>query len=75
MFSSGFLPCPGCGESLAREAVDAHRCSREREVEFQMFHLRHDLAAFEDRFRAYLRTPEGRFETWQAEQMVHDAAG
>lgn len=37
-----------------------------------MFELRDDIAMLETRWRAYLRSPTGRFEVWLAERQVRD---
>lgn len=70
LFSSRFMPCSECGESVERAAADAHRCSRERLVDYQMFGLRHEVANFEARMRHYLYSASGRFEVWLAARHV-----
>jgi hypothetical protein len=64
------IPCAECGEVVDREAADAHRCDRERWLEFQMRVLRGDLLAFDRELEEYLSSPEGRFETWLAAREV-----
>jgi hypothetical protein len=66
VFSSRFLPCPHCGESVDRRGQAAHSCNPERRVDYQMFRLRDDVAAFDAQLRRYLDSAAGRFETWLA---------
>jgi len=44
----------------------AHRCERPRYVEYQMLLLRLQIAAFDQQFNDWLRTPQGRFESFYA---------
>lgn len=75
MFSSPYMPCAECGESVQRSAAAAHRCDRERLVEYQMFALRDDIAEFEPRMQQYLQSASGRFETWLAARQIRENAG
>lgn len=61
-----YMPCPDCGESVSAELRDEHVCDVERWVTYQLFRLRHDVAALDDEIAAYLDTPSGRFELWDA---------
>jgi hypothetical protein len=70
VFASRYLPCADCGASVERTIAPGHRCSTERLVEFQLFGLREDIAAFEGRLRQYLHTNLGRFEAWLAARQV-----
>jgi hypothetical protein len=63
-----FMPCPDCGESVAKDARDEHRCDDERWLTFQLFQLREEIGSFEDQVAAYLDSPGGRFELWDAER-------
>jgi hypothetical protein len=63
-----FMPCSRCGAAVERGKRDNHVCSRARLVEFQMFHVRHELAALDAEVTAYFKTPQGRFELWLAER-------
>lgn len=74
VFSSRFMPCPDCGESIDVAVTDSHRCARKREVDYQMFRLRGEVDSFEDRLQNYLRTSAGRFEMWLAARRVRDSA-
>ncbi len=74
MFGSRYMPCEHCGESLDRLAPPSHTCSPERRADFEMFALRADVAAFEERFRTYTETTAGRFDVWLAAQEVRRAA-
>jgi hypothetical protein len=73
MFSSSFMPCSECGESLERSAAATHRCDPERLVEYQMFGLRDEIAKFEVKLYRYLQTASGRFEVWLAARDVRNA--
>ena len=72
MFTSRFMPCPECGESVDRIAGSGHQCTSERMFEFQMFGLRDEVAAVESQLHSYLATPWGRFETWVAAREVRE---
>lgn len=60
------MPCPDCGESVAADARDEHLCDDERRLTYQLFQLRDEIAAFEEELGAYLDSPRGRFELWDA---------
>lgn len=63
-----FMPCPDCGESVATADRDVHRCDDERWLTYQVFQLREEIGAFDDQVSAYLDSPRGRFEVWDAER-------
>jgi hypothetical protein len=65
---SRFMPCPDCGSSVERAHAARHRCDPKRRLDFEVFALRHELAAVEAELTAYLETPQGRFELWYAER-------
>jgi hypothetical protein len=60
------MPCPECGESVAAERRTGHVCEEERWATFQLFQLRHEIGELEDQAAAYLDSPHGRFELWDA---------
>jgi endogenous inhibitor of DNA gyrase (YacG/DUF329 family) len=62
------MPCPDCGESVARTESDQHVCERERYLDYQVFAAREEVECFEADFGAYLDSPEGQFEQWDAER-------
>jgi len=66
MFASRFMPCPDCGASLDEEERATHACERERWLDYQLFQLRHEVAAFEGELQAYLASLRGQFEAWYA---------
>lgn len=66
VFQSRFMPCPVCGTSCERVSLDDHACDPERRLDFRLFQLRHEVAAFDDGVRAYLESARGRFELWYA---------
>ena len=72
MFTSRYMPCADCGESVERAVSSDHRCSAERLVEYRMFALRHDIASFEARLRRFLQSGAGRFEVWLAARQVRE---
>ena len=63
-----FMPCPDCGESVATDARADHRCDDDRWLTYQLFQLREETASFDDQLAAYLESPQGRFEVWDAER-------
>jgi hypothetical protein len=65
---SRYTPCPDCGGAVAREDLEEHCCDRERWLEFQMSQLRGEIVSFESELGEFLRSPEGLFEAWYAEQ-------
>jgi len=62
------MPCEECGASLPVGARHEHVCSEPRRLEYRLFQLRAEVAAFADQFAAYLESPRGRFELWYAER-------
>ena len=75
MFPSRFMPCSECGASVARDEADVHRCDPERLLDFRMFGLRDEVAAFEDRLVAFLDSPQGQFHRWLAAHEVRRSRG
>ena len=74
MFTSRFMPCPECGESVERSiGLDQHQCSRERWASYQMFRLRDEIDQLESGVHRYLNTASGRFESWLAARQVRAA--
>jgi hypothetical protein len=61
-----FMPCVECGASVAAAAAASHECDDERRIEYQLLHLRYEIAAFDDELASYLDSPTGRFEAWYA---------
>ena len=60
------MPCPECGESVARDDRDLHACDDERWLDYQMFQLREEIAGLDSGVTAYFDSPQGRFEVWYA---------
>jgi hypothetical protein len=60
------MPCLECGASVARADAASHECDDERRIEYQLLHLRYEIAAFDDELASYLNSPVGRFEAWYA---------
>jgi hypothetical protein len=79
MFSSPsepqYMPCPECGASLARTDRDDHVCEQERWLKYQLLQLRDETELFEAQLSAYLESPSGRFELWDAERRRRDRRG
>ena len=70
-----YMPCEECGASVHLAAREGHVCEEERRLDFQRFRqVRAEIAHFEDEFKTYLRTPEGRFHAWYAERDRRRAA-
>lgn len=70
MFSSPFMPCADCGESVERSATATHLCSVERLADYQIFGLRDEIVRFDARLRQYQHTAAGSFEVWLAARQV-----
>jgi hypothetical protein len=70
VFPSRFMPCTECGASVARDEAEQHRCDPERLLDFVMFGLRDEIAAFEPRLSAFLDSPQGQFHRWLAAREV-----
>jgi hypothetical protein len=63
-----FMPCDECGATVARDEKDEHVCERERWLDYQLFVQRAALERLENDLSAYLDSPEGRFQAWDAER-------
>ena len=63
-----YMPCEECGASLPVGTRDGHVCLEQRRLEYRLFQLRAELAAFEDQFAAWLESSQGRFELWYLER-------
>jgi hypothetical protein len=66
MFTSRYMPCPECGDSIDRAGGEPHVCNEERLVEFRLFQLRGEVADFDRQLADYLDSPAGRFAAWDA---------
>ena len=64
----GFLPCVECGASVARGGEEEHVCDSERQIDYRLLQLKDDIAAFDAELSAYLDSPAGRFDIWDAER-------
>ena len=65
---SRYMPCAECGASVERSASGAHECDAERLLDFRLFQLRGEIAAFDTQLAAWLDSTSGRFATWLAER-------
>jgi hypothetical protein len=65
---SPHMPCTECGVSVERAAADTHVCDAERMLDFRLFQLRDEIAAFDVQLAAWLVSTSGRFATWLAER-------
>ena len=63
-----FMPCPDCGASVERVELQTHTCELERLLDYRVFHLRDEIAAFEAQLGRWLNTVHGRFAAWIAER-------
>jgi hypothetical protein len=63
-----FMPCSECGASVARAERDQHVCDRDRWLDYQLLLQQQAIERLESDFRAYLESPEGRFQAWDAER-------
>jgi hypothetical protein len=69
---SRYMPCAECGASVDRAGAGAHVCDTERVLDFRLFQLREEIAAFDAQLAAWLVSARGRFAAWIAER---DRAG
>jgi hypothetical protein len=63
------MPCTDCGHSLERAERALHVCEHERWLDYQLFQLHSELAAFDSQLGAYLASPAGCFEMWYATRL------
>lgn len=63
-----YMPCLACGASVERTEADAHTCDGERLLDFRLFELREEIAAFDAQLAAWLASARGRFAAWVAER-------
>jgi hypothetical protein len=61
-----YMPCNDCGASVARTDRDEHTCDVERRLDYELFQLREEVDAFDEKFGVYLESPVGRFAAWYA---------
>jgi hypothetical protein len=64
---SRYMPCTECGTSVAAAEQEAHVCDPEQVLDYRIFQLREEVAAFDDVLREYLDSKHGRFAQWLAE--------
>jgi hypothetical protein len=62
------MPCAECGASIQRGDADSHVCDSERLLDFRLFQLRDEIAAFDAQLAAWLASARGRFAEWLAER-------
>jgi hypothetical protein len=74
MFGSRFMPCHDCGAPVDRFDPSRHVCAPEDLADFHFFALRTDVERLEESVTAYLDSPAGRFEAWQARREVQRKA-
>ena len=65
---SRYMPCAECGASVDRTASSIHLCEPERWLDYRLFQLRDEIAAFDAQLAAWLTTARGRFAAWIAER-------
>jgi len=64
---SPYMPCPECGASVEHAELGAHICESERLLDFRLFQLREEIAAFDAQLATWLASARGRFAAWLAE--------
>ena len=62
------MPCSECGVSVERVEIDLHECDAERLLDFRLFQLREEIAAFDAQLAAWLASARGRFAAWLAQR-------
>jgi hypothetical protein len=65
--ASSSVPCPDCGAVIASDG-GSHECDEERRRWHQLFLVNAEIASLDHELRAYLSSPEGRFEAYYAER-------
>jgi hypothetical protein len=65
-FESPHMPCSECGASVARASHAEHVCDPERLLDYRVFQLSGEIAAFDAQLLAYLDSPHGRFAAFLA---------
>ena len=63
-----YQPCELCGASLDTLSSEVHVCETERWLDYRIFQLREEIAAFDAQLTAWLATAPGRFAAWIAER-------
>jgi hypothetical protein len=64
--SASHMPCSACGASVPRGQQEKHACDPQRVLDFKMFQLRDEIAAFDELVAEYLDSRSGRFAQWLA---------
>ena len=67
-FQPTHMPCTECGASVELAVSEQHACDEERRLDYRIFQLREEIAAFEAQLSAWLETVHGRFAAWLAER-------
>jgi hypothetical protein len=62
------VPCPDCGASVPRGAIDTHVCDEQRKLDYRLLQVREEVLAFDSQLSAWLGSARGRFEVWAAER-------
>jgi hypothetical protein len=65
---SRYMPCAEWGASVDRAGASAHVCDTGRLLDFHLFQLREEIAAFDAELAAWLASARGRFAAWIAER-------
>ena len=72
---SRYMPCTECGASVERAAAGTHECDTERLLDYRVFQLREEIAAFDAQLTQWLASARGRFAAWIAERDRRADAG
>jgi hypothetical protein len=67
-FQPSHLPCTECGASVDLALSERHTCDEERRLDYAIFMLRYEIAAFDAQLSEWLESAHGRFATWLAER-------
>ena len=67
-FDPTHKPCSECGASVELAVAEVHACDREQRLDYRLFQLRHEIAAFETDLHTWLGSVDGRFALWLAER-------
>jgi hypothetical protein len=64
---SRYMPCTDCGVSVDRAGSADHVCETEQLLDFRLFQLRDEIAAFDAQLGEWVASARGRFAAWLAE--------
>jgi hypothetical protein len=61
-------PCPHCGASVELSRFDNHVCDPDKKLDYHLYLVRDEVAAFDEELATWLASARGRFAAWLAER-------